>query len=483
MKATKEKRKRKVKPRQHKTNGDDLRRALDWILIDDIFAELRLHGNVKWKPLALVCLAIFWVWSSQPGLVEAAKDAIAVVTKLFGSDFITITSYQALTGALVRYTPQLLPVLWMRLHHLMQLSGSADWRVGKWLPLAVDGSRASVPRTEPNEKRFNKPRKPRGKQKSPTKKRGRHAQRQRKKQSTKSHYDPQAVGPQMWLTLVWHIGLRLPWCWMLGPSYSSERAHLVTMLKQRRFPDFTLFCGDAGFVGYEFWRSILEEGHSFLMRVGGNVRLLKGLGVIRHKGDIVYCWPDEAAKKKQPPLVLRLLRFHDGRGEVYLVTNILDETELTAEQASQIYRGRWGIEIQFRALKQTYGRSKLRARTPEIAEIELHWSLLGLTMLQLLALKEQKRAAEPADKTSIAAVLRIIRSMIAAPSESRPPSASLPSRLRNATTDSYQRHGKKQSRNYPRRKEEPCTGAPIILTATEEQRERARMILANQRAA
>jgi len=39
--------------------------------------------------------------------------------------------------------------------------------------------------------------------------------------------------------------------------------------------------------------------------------------------------------------VLRLLRFHDGRNEVYLVTNILDDEELTAEQASLIYRGRW----------------------------------------------------------------------------------------------------------------------------------------------
>ena len=172
----------------------------------------------------------------------------------------------------------------------------------------------------------------------------------------------------------------------------------------------------------------------------------------------MYCWPDEAMKKKQPPLVLRLLCFHDGRGEVYLVTNVLDEKELTTKQASLIYRRRWGIELQFRSLKQTYGRAKLRARTPEIAEVELHWSLLGLTMLQLLAMKEQTRAGEPADKTSIAAVLRIIRSMMAGRSEKRPASASLGKRLQNATTDSYQRHGKKQSRNYPRRKEEPCTG-------------------------
>ncbi len=468
---------------QHKTNGDDLRRALDWIIIDDIFAKVRLHGNVKWKPLALVCLAIFWVWSSQPGLVEAVTDAIATVAKLFGSDAVAVTSYQAMTTALVRYTPQLLPALWARLQSLMQQSGQAGWRVGKWLPLAVDGSRVSVPRTKPNEERFNKPKKPRAKKKSRANKRSRHAQRKRQKQRTKSHYDPQAVGPQMWLTLLWHIGLRLPWCWMLGPSYSSERAHLETMLHEMRFPEFTLFCGDAGFFGYDFWRTILGEGHNFLIRVGSNVRLLKGLGVVRQRGDIVYFWPDDARKKKQPPLVLRLLRFHDGRGEVYLVTNILDDKELTAEQASLIYRGRWGIELQFRALKQTYGRSKLRARTPEIAEIELHWSLLGLTILQLLAMKEQKRAGEPADKTSIAAVLRIVRSMIADPSEIRPPSASLPNRMRNATTDSYQRSSKKQSRNYPRRKTEPCTGPPIILTATEEQRKRAIELLAGRRAA
>jgi len=483
VKSTKERDKRVSKKPQRKTNGDDLRRALNWILIDDIFAHVRLHGNVKWKPLALVCLAIVWVWSSQPGLVEAAKDAIATVAKLFGSDAVAVTSYQALTAALVRHTPQLLPALWARVQSLMQQSGQAAWRVGKWLPLAVDGSRISVPRTQQNEERFNKPRKPRGKKKSRANKRSRHAQRKRQKQRTKSHYDPQAVGPQMWLTLLWHIGLRLPWCWKLGPSYSSERGHLEKLLDELRFLEFTLFCADAGFVGYGFWRSILDHGHSFLIRVGGNVRLLKGLGVVRQRGDIVYCWPDEAMRKKQPPLVLRLLRFHDGRGEVYLVTNILDDKELTVEQASLIYRGCWGIELQFRSLKQTYGRAKLRARTPEIAEIELHWSLLGLTMLQLLAMKEQTRAGEPADKTSIAAVLRIIRSMIADPSETRPPSASLPSRLRNATTDSYQRRSKKQSRNYPRRKNEPWTGPPIILTATKEQTKRAREILAGRRAA
>jgi len=129
------------------------------------------------------------------------------------------------------------------------------------------------------------------------------------------------------------------------------------------------------------------------------------------------------------------------------------------------------VELQLRALKQTYGRTKLRSRTSEHAYIELHWSLLGLTMLQLLAVKEQSRAGEPAAKTSSAAVLRVIRSMIAEQSATRPPSAALGQRLRQATTDAYQRQSKKKSRTYPRRKEEPCTGRPLIANATAKHKE------------
>jgi hypothetical protein len=490
------------------TNGDDLKAAVDWVLNDHIFAGMRLHGNVKWRPVALVRLALFWMWSYETGLVGAAKAAIKQVLKLFGT--VAVGSYQALTGALNTYTPQLLNRLWARLHNLFQTHGGTAWRVGKWLPLGVDGSRVSVPRTEPNEQQFCKPNTPKkantntkkantkkantkkaNTKKANTKKanakktnakktkkanktytharqRSRHAHRPRSNQRRKSHYNPQPVGPQLWLTLIWHIGLRLPWCWELGPSYDSERSHLLALLDEQLFPERTLFCGDAGFYGYEFWRGIRDCGHHFLVRVGSNVRLLKDLGVVRQHGDWVYCWPNEQMKKHQPPLVLRLFRFHDGRNEVFLVSSVLDEQELSVQQAGQIYRGRWGIEVQFRALKQTYGRSKLRSRTPEHATLELHWSLVGLTVLQLLALKEQRRPDEPVPRTSIAAVLQIIRAMIAECSQPRATPDALPQRLAGATTDSYQRHGTKKSRNYPRRKEEPSAGAPIITTATPE---------------
>jgi len=452
-----------VRARSPQTNGDAVRRAVNWILDPGIFHDLKLHGNVKWAASALVTLAIFWVWAPESSSVEAAKSAIETVASIFGS--VAVKSYQALTGALITYSGQLLPLLWLRMQFLMEGCGGESWRIGRWLPLAVDGSRVGTPRTRKNEDRFCKPAGKKGKKKG-KKKRGRYANQKRRSGKKKSHYDPQAVGPQMWLTLVWHIGMRMPWCWRVGPSYSSERNHLLEMLAKLKFAMFTLFCADAGFVGYDFWKGIASPGYHFLIRVGSNVRLLKKLGYVRERNGIVYCWPDAAMKKKQLPLVLRLLHFHDGHGDVYLVTNVLSETDLTDRQASEIYRRRWGVELQFRSFKQTFGRTKLRSRTPDCAEVELHWSLVGLWMLQLLAFKEQTAAGEPADHTSIAAVLRIIRSMIRYDSRVPLPGQSLPKQLAGAQIDDYERHSKKKSRNYPRRKEEPSAGKPVINTAT-----------------
>jgi hypothetical protein len=476
--STKQRRKRfGQRPSKVEANRSSLRRAVEWVVNEGMFAHLRLHGNVKWTAAALVRLAILWVWSGESSLVAAAEEAIAQVKAFWGTA--PVASYQALTGALKSYTAQLLPVLWRRLQGLAEGCHQASWRVGLWLVLGMDGSRLNVPRTEKNELRFCRLRKKRGKKKRRGKKRTRHAQ-PRRQAKKKSHYDPQPVGPQLWLTLLWHIGSRLPWCWMLGPSYASERAHVLELLQQQTFPENTLFCGDAGFVGYDFWQAIAQGGHHFLVRVGSNVRLLKRLGYVRERAGIVYCWPQEAMRKNRPPLVLRLLHFRDGRGDVYLVTNVLSESALSEAQTSEIYRRRWGIELQFRSFKQTYVRSKLRSRSPDCAEIECHWSLLGLWMVQLLAYKEQTTAGEPPPQTSIATVLRIVRAIMYNLDLS---DGSLSQQLRNATTDTYQRHSKKKSRNYPRRKEEPSAGPPQILVATSAQRQKLRQLEKASRAA
>lgn len=439
-------------------NGETLRAAVTWIVREGSFQNVKFHGNTKWLVCDLIILAVLWVWSDHATLTGAFVEAHGWSLKMLGRA--AVGSYQALTGALVSVTSTLLPLLWARMHELMERHGGEHWRVGGWLPLAVDGSRVSTPRTAPNEEAFCAPNHGHSATaRYRAKKRRKNGKPQRKKKA----HPPR---PQIWLTLVWHMGMRLLWCWRSGPSNSSERRHFEDVLKTEKFPEKTLFCGDAGFVGYDFWKAIVDRGHHFLMRVGSNVTLLKNLGYVRESCGVVYCWPDRAARKKQPPLALRLIKLTLGRTPIYLVTSVLDPRELTGDAARELYQLRWGIELQFRTLKQTFGRNKLRSKTPDRAQRELDWSLLGLWMIQLFAVKEQIAIGLPPKHSSAALAIRAIREVFHAWSEIPTQGTSLKSKLRSAVNDQYHRSKKsKQARYRPNGPDKPHAGKPILIKA------------------
>jgi hypothetical protein len=343
-----------------------------------IFADLSMHGNTAWQAVDLVMLAVMWVWSNDSTLTGAFTEAQQWSMQVLERS--AVGTFQGFLKALVSWTATLLPLITERLHDLMKEQGEEFWRVGLWVALAVDGSRISVPRSQDNEKALCAPNYGKGKTARYRKKKGTGKRRRRKAKT-------QPVKPQMWITMLWHMGLRMPWSWKTGPSYSSERDHFRQMLVGQKFPKNTLFCADAGFVGYDLWKEMIDAGHSFLIRVGANVRLLRKLGYVREKEGIVYFWPKNAARKQQPPLVLRLLQLQVGRCTMHLVTNVLDEKKLSVKEAIRLYKLRWGVELQFRTVKQTFGRRKLRSRTAARASVELDWSMLGLWMIQLFVAK------------------------------------------------------------------------------------------------
>jgi hypothetical protein len=448
--------KRKDAGNRQQVNGETLRAAVGWIVDEGIFQHLKLHGNTKWLVTDLVVLAVFWVWSDHACLTGAFAEAHHWSMKMFGRS--AVGSYQGLTGALVTWTGRLLPLLWNRLQSLMEQCAKEHWRVGRWLALAIDGSRVTTPRSQANEKAFCAKNYGRGQTAKYRKKKSKNLRRRKKAK-------PQPVKPQMWITLLWHMGMRLPWCWRSGPSDSSERDHFREMLREHSFPENTLFCGDAGFTGYDLWKTILDQGHSFLIRVGANVTLLRKLGYVREREGLVYFWPNAAARKNQPPLVLRLLHFQLGRCQIYLVTNVLDKKQLTDAQACRLYQLRWGVELQFRTLKQTFRRRKLRSKTPERAKVELDWSLIGLWMIQLLAVKEQIKIGEPPQKSSASLAIGVIRQMFLGWSDLPAEGEDFFSQLQAATRDTYRRKGSKQARYRPHYKDKPSAGKPKVVLA------------------
>lgn len=439
-----------------------LHHALTWALDTRLFANLSTHGNTTWTFPHFILLTIFWVWSECSTLTKAFDHASGLCKSLLGTA--VFNSYTGFSAALKTWTPTLIPLLWKCLHTRMAAVADRHWRIGQWLPLAVDGSRTSTPRTRKNEKALAAPNYGRG-----TKARSRRKWKNKKRRSKKLS---QPVLPQIWLTLLWHMGLKMPWAWQCGPSNSSERHHFATMLETLEFPTQTLFCGDAGFVGYDLWRGIADRGHHFLIRVGSNIRLLRRLGTVKDRGDQVYFWPNAAAAKNEPPLRLRLLKFQTGKCVMFAVTNVLSEQQLTDVQSAKVYRARWGVEVQFRSLKQTFGRSKLHSRTPTCAYAELEWSLLGLWLVQLLTVSEQIPAGIGPERISVSVAVQVFRDAM-----SRRCAWSLQKKLCSAVKDEYKRQSKKAARYRPKLKDNPAAGKPIVMNATAEQKRKYKLLI------
>ena len=208
--------------------------------------------------------------------------------------------------------------------------------------------------------------------------------------------------------------------------------------------------------------------------------LLKNLGYARQHEHTFFLWPDSAAKKNQPPLVLRLIVVHNGKHPVYLVTD-LNKSQLGNRQAITIYQRRWGIELFFRTLKQTFGRRKLRSRSAENAKLELDWSLLGVWCICLLGQRELAASGKNAMYLSPAAAIYAFQSMLR-DWRVRPdtPEESLWNLLRGAVRDHYTRSSSKTSRNYPRKKKRRQIGHPQICAATKKQIHAAKQLTYKQ---
>jgi Transposase DDE domain len=450
-------------------NTQALSDAYMWLLEGADFSPIQFRGDCTWSPVGLIFTCLLWAWSDYTTLNQrfsaARKIGFKALGKLAlgqGADDAPARSYQAFMKMLRTWTASLVLQLMVAFRERMRTALPDRLTVAGFEVFAVDGSRLELPRTESNESRFSarsalKRRRGKGaKRRKPTSRRDR-AKRSRAKK---------AINPQIWLTTMWHVGTGLPWDWRTGPSDSSEREHLRQMIES--LPKGALIAADAGFVGYDCWKEIIDSGRDLLVRVGSNVRLLKKLGYVREQRGLVYLWPDKVAAKQMPPLVLRLVVVHDGRMPCYLVTSVLDDNQLSDKQVAQIYRLRWGIEVFYRHFKQTFERRKLRSKSAENAQVEAQWSLLGLWAMGLHAQSVLAPRGIPTRKISVAGVLRAYREPMRGYRSNPEAGESMTELLLKAVIDNYER-GSKASRDYPRKKEETPPGAPKVLQATKKQ--------------
>lgn len=418
-----------------------LRQVIDLFLLP-LLGAIPTSPRVRWTPLLLASCALLMVWDPSPALIDRFANSRRCLRELFPRSRCPGKTFRGFVKALHRQ--RLEEQLANHLRQQLRTCAGKHWLREGYCAFAVDGSKIDCPRTRANQRAFGRG----GRQHS---------------------------GPQQYLTCLWHMGTGLPWAWCAGRANASERTHLKRLL--RWLPERSLLVADAGFCGYRLLRKLEGSGHAFLLRVGGNITLLRKLGYARReRADTVYLWPSKWRRYR--PLGLRLIVLEDRGRRVYLLTNLLKKGELSQEKASRLYRMRWGVEVFYRALKQTLERRKLASHHPRQARVELAWSVLGLGFLGLASVKGIVEQGHDPLSWSVALSLRQVRRQM-----QRPGRIDLLGRLGQARKDRYQRTGSKKARRWPHKKKDPPIQPPIQRRASGTEVRRAQELLEQRPAA
>ena len=388
-------------------------------------------GRVRWVARMLVICAVLLGWTAGANLQECFAGAREVLVSMYLSRRRPGQTLAGFLEALAARSAHLLLIVVASLRRMtIRLSGRL-WRLGPWVVMGADGSRVECPMTRENEKQLGCAGKAR-------------------------------TTPQLFVTTLFHVTTGLAWAWIRSRGDASERGQLRRLLKE--LPRQTLLLMDAGFPSYALLRALLAGGHDFIVRVGRNVSLLRGLGWdVRQDGQTVYMWPKN--HRQHPPLVLRLVEVKAGGKRMYLLTSVRDSRQLTDAQVAELYRLRWGIEVMYRTFKRTLEHHKLRSDTPQRAKVELDWYMVGLWMLGLMTQEAMGPRRRPERRWSAAGALRYVRTAMRNARRPRR-QGGLRRQLGRAVQDSYVRTRPKKARHYPRKKTESPAGRPKIRMAT-----------------
>lgn len=249
-------------------NHQTLKQVIDGLLTPAVFTSLRGRRQATWKPRMVAATAVLWATSELSTWHERFAQARKIIKTVFRWQPAPGVSYQGFMKMLEKWQPELLGAVVPHLRAQRQAMASPQWQTAGYAVFAADGSRVALARSASLEASFAPPRR---RMRSTSRKKAA-ARRAPKKQAATSR-QKKATSPQLWLTVLWHVGSGLPWAWRTGPSGSSERDQRVAMVPE--LPPQALLVADAGFVGYDLWQTLLTAGHHFVIRVGAHVRLVR----------------------------------------------------------------------------------------------------------------------------------------------------------------------------------------------------------------
>jgi len=415
--------------------------AMRQFLTPQLFKQVRNRQDQRrrprWDAHPLVWVMLLMAWSAGDSLPEKFEVARGVYVATCPKRRRPGKSFSGFEKALGKLPMPMLRALGMALRtRIQQVFGDRLIYEG-FVPLGCDGTRQECPRSEELEQRLGT--------------------------VTREGSLPDA--PSVWNTSIVHLALGIPWCWRFGRgSKASERRHLMQMIPL--LPKLALIVADAGYVGYEVTRALMDANVWFLIRMSCNATLFTedDRELETWTEGIVYFWPVRNRRRKDPPIRGRLICVTSRKRKhpVWLLTNIEDPNRLSIALASKLYRWRWESEGFFRTYKRTLKNQKLQSRTIRLVHREAEVSMLATQLLLCqgaLAMPAPKSAAKPI-QCSPRRVLLLIRAEFAR-EEFR---ADYSIRLSKARRDTRHRISVKQKRDeFPGRRPHKPPEPPLVL--------------------
>lgn len=143
-------------------------------------------------------------------------------------------------------------------------------------------------------------------------------------------------------------------------------------------------------------------------------RLVRGQCIARWTRPARPDWMDEATYATMPAaLEVRLVEsINEQAGQrtekITIATTLLDHKLHDAAWLAGIYRGRWRVELDLRAIKVTLGMDVLRAKTPAMARTELWSCLLVYNLIRESMLQAARASGRGCRTLSLTATLQML---------------------------------------------------------------------------
>lgn len=321
------------------------------------------YSPPRWslQPLVWVVLGMTWVCGDSQE--ECFASARAAFVACHQHERRPGTSLAGFLMALVKLPMPVLRALAGGVRERIGEHFVEEARINGWVPFACDGSRLECPRSEQLQQRLGKA----GKTDS---------------------------APMVYLTALVLLPCGLLWSWRLGKGTASEQDHMRHLLPT--LPERSLLVADALFMGYDLFTAIMRTPADYLIRLSSRVYLytLEETLLDKFREGLVYYWPQEARKQGLPPIKARLLRVGGAKADVWLLTSVLDRSQLSQRTAKQVYRWRWKNEGLFRIYKCQLGKMKLHSRTVATVHREAEGSLLALQLLLAMTAEAVTRGSK-----------------------------------------------------------------------------------------